>query len=127
MKKTKNQECWIKFPEKANSVAAQTKTVESKTESTVLPVIEYSDEFLLRAIKILLKRCKHKQNDNALLDVIDNLCYYEDVFFGLPICENCKYAIMKNGEFEDCVKTLKQDAHYCRKVFLDLVAKGVIK
>ena len=104
----------------------KTKTVDSN-ESTVFPVTEYSDEFLLRAIKILLKRCKHKNNENPLLDVIDNLCYYEDVFFGLPICENCKYAVMKNGEFEDCVKMLKQDAHYCRKVFLNLVKTGAIK
>ena len=97
------------------------------TEDFDNSTVNEEDTLLLKAIKILLKRCKYQINENPLLDVIDNLCYYEDVFFGLPICENCVFAVMKNGEFEDCIKTLKQDAHYCRNVFLDLVKTGVIK
>ena len=100
---------------------------EDFNNSTVNETVNEEDALLLKAIKILLKRCKYQNSEKTLLDVIDNLCYYEDVFVGLPICENCKYAVMKNGEFEDCVKTLKEDAHYCRNVFLDLVKKGVIK
>lgn len=52
MKKTKNQECWIKFPEKANPVAAQTKTVDSNSESTVLPVTPEIAKKLAEELKI---------------------------------------------------------------------------
>ena len=85
----------------------------------------YDNETLIKAVEILLRDCVFNTG-NVLLDVIDNLCYYEDCFKGVDLCKHCEYGKVSE-DVDVCTEVLKKDEHHCRKVFLRLVQSGVIK
>lgn len=113
MKKTKNQECWIIFPEKANSVVAQTKTVDSKTESTVLPVTPEIAKKLAEDLQIEVNGNIAKANaDNV------DLNYYGVNFIEIMTYINVVAAHTNGFDFVGYLKTLEnlEKKGYVKKV-----------
>ncbi len=88
--------------------------------------LENEQNDLVKVIRFLMKRKTGVDKNDFLINVID-LIFESDVLMkGVPLCENCEYAIFKDGNFDDC-NLPEGHMRYCRDKLIQLVLSGVIK
>ena len=95
-------------------------------DSDDFKTLDFSQNDLIKVIEFLMKRKNGAEDKDFLISVIDLIMESDDLMKGVPLCENCEYAIFKDGNFDDC-NLPKGHTRYCRDKLIKLVLSGVIK